>query len=112
MIFTSNIYIQKRLGSQLQRQADCFPARALILNIQLTMGILARKLRPSAEEQDVPRAPTTRQNIFTVLVAGWASFVFGYSNNVITGTLAQTSFNTKFLNNDHANSTISGIVGG
>jgi len=55
---------------------------------------------------------TTRRNIIVVLIAGWASFVFGYSNNVITGTLAQTSFNAKFLNNSHANSTISGILGG
>ncbi|KAI1618897.1 general substrate transporter [Exophiala viscosa] len=36
-------------------------------------------------------------NILTILAAGTASFIFGYSNNVIAGTLAQASFLEKFL---------------
>lgn len=55
---------------------------------------------------------TTSKNISIVLVAGWSSFIFGYSNNVMTGTLAQTSFQAKFLNHPNANSLISGVLGG
>ncbi|KEF57235.1 uncharacterized protein A1O9_07425 [Exophiala aquamarina CBS 119918] len=39
------------------------------------------------------------------------SFVFGYCNNAIAGSLAQTSFIEKFLSNDNANSVVGGILG-
>ena len=74
----------------------------------------ARGRQASVEEttQDFRASKITRRNLITVLVAGWASFIFGYSTNVMTGTLALQSFSAKFLDNDHADSTISGIVGG
>jgi hypothetical protein len=39
------------------------------------------------------------------------SFVFGYANNCIAGTLAQSSFQLKFLTGSNANSIIGGIMG-
>ena len=66
----------------------------------------------TTQTHDFRASRITRRNLITVLVAGWASFIFGYSTNVMTGTLALQSFNAKFLSNDRANSTISGIVGG
>ena len=65
-----------------------------------------------AQTNHIHSPKLTRGNILIVLIAGWCSFLFGYSNNVITGTLAQTSFVEKFLNDDLANSTIGGIIGG
>lgn len=47
----------------------------------------------------------------TVLIAGMGSFLFGYANNTIAGTLAQTSFIVKFLSGSNADSIISGIMG-
>lgn len=55
---------------------------------------------------------TTRTNIMIVLIAGLGSFMFGYANNIMTGTLAQVSFNAKFLSDGHADSTTGGILGG
>ena len=66
----------------------------------------------SVEDHRLHTPKTTRGNIITVLIAGWGSFMFGYSNNVVTGTLALPSFNAKFLNDSNSDSTISGIIGG
>ncbi|KAL6360781.1 hypothetical protein LRP88_06489 [Fusarium phalaenopsidis] len=53
----------------------------------------------------------TAGNIFTILVAGMGSFVFGYANNAIAGSLVQQSFVNKFLNDGNADSVIGGILG-
>lgn len=47
----------------------------------------------------------------TILVAGMGSFVFGYANNAIAGTLAQETFIAKFLTGSNANSIVGGIMG-
>ncbi|KAL1987328.1 hypothetical protein VTN96DRAFT_4356 [Rasamsonia emersonii] len=47
----------------------------------------------------------------TILVAGMGSFMFGYANNSIAGTLVQTSFVSKFLSGSNANSIVGGIMG-
>lgn len=39
------------------------------------------------------------------------SFVFGYANNCIAGTLAQPSFQVKFLSGSNEESIIGGIMG-
>ncbi|KAF2814692.1 general substrate transporter [Mytilinidion resinicola] len=73
-----------------------------------------------ADHQAVPGIPltstitphTTYVNIVTILVAGMGSFLFGYANNSIAGTLAQTSFIEKFLTGSNATSIIDGILGG
>jgi hypothetical protein len=46
-----------------------------------------------------------------ILAAGIGSFVFGYANNVIAGTLVQTSFTEKFLSGDNASSIVGGVLG-
>jgi hypothetical protein len=48
----------------------------------------------------------------TIAVAGLGGFLFGYANNSIAGTLAQTSFQVKFLSGTNANSIVDGILGG
>jgi hypothetical protein len=48
----------------------------------------------------------------TIVVAGLGGFLFGYANNSIAGTLAQTSFQIKFLSGANANSIVDGILGG
>lgn len=53
---------------------------------------------------------TSLINILTVLAAATASFVFGYSNNAIAGTLAQSSFLEYFLTTN-ATSRVGGILG-
>ncbi|KAI8658921.1 MFS domain-containing protein [Fusarium keratoplasticum] len=53
----------------------------------------------------------TAGNIYTILVAGMGSFVFGYSNNAIAGSLVQLSFVNKFLSDGNADSVIGGILG-
>jgi hypothetical protein len=45
------------------------------------------------------------------LVAGMGSFVFGYCNNAIAGSLAQTSFIEKFLSGSNAESIVGAILG-
>jgi hypothetical protein len=62
------------------------------------------------ERQEPPRLTGT--NILPVLVAGLGSFMFGYSNNIIAGSLAQTSFIEKFLSGENADSLTNGILGG
>jgi hypothetical protein len=47
----------------------------------------------------------------TILVAGMGSFVFGYANNAIAGTLVQTSFVAKFLSGSNPDSVVGGILG-
>jgi hypothetical protein len=39
------------------------------------------------------------------------SFVFGYANNAIAGSLVQESFVKKFLSGGNADSVIGGILG-
>jgi hypothetical protein len=46
------------------------------------------------------------------MTAGLGSFLFGYANNAIAGTFAQTSFIEKFLSGSNADSVIGGIIGG
>ncbi|VUC26560.1 unnamed protein product [Clonostachys rosea] len=55
---------------------------------------------------------TSIANILLICAAALASFNYGYSNNVIAGTLAQVTFNAKFLSGDNANSLIDAIVSG
>jgi hypothetical protein len=59
-----------------------------------------------------PKPKITGTNILAVLVAGLGSFMFGYSNNIIAGSLAQTSFIEKFLSGENADSVTNGILGG
>ena len=47
-----------------------------------------------------------------ICAAALASFNYGYSNNVIAGTLAQTSFGIKFLSGPNALQLIDGLVSG
>ncbi|KAK5047279.1 hypothetical protein LTR84_006801 [Exophiala bonariae] len=56
------------------------------------------------------KAHTTWVNILTILAAATASFNFGYSNNAIAGTLAQTSFGAYFLTVDPT-SRVGGMLG-
>ena len=49
-------------------------------------------------------------NIITILAAATASFNFGYSNNAIAGTLAQSSFLEYFLTTDPT-SRVGGMLG-
>lgn len=70
-------------------------------------------MSPGAEESGThaPLKPhTTWINILTILAAATASFNFGYSNNVIAGTLAQTSFAEYFLTVDPP-SRVGGMLG-
>jgi hypothetical protein len=54
--------------------------------------------QPETVSTHAPVKPhTTWINIITILAAATASFNFGYSNNAIAGTLAQTSFVEYFL---------------
>lgn len=53
---------------------------------------------------------TTWINIITILAAGTASFIFGYSNNAIAGTLAQSSFLEYFLTVEPT-SRVGGMLG-
>jgi predicted polyphosphate/ATP-dependent NAD kinase len=55
---------------------------------------------------------TSAHNIVVILVAALASFTFGYTNNAIAGTLAQTSFADKFFTSGDVPSIIGGILGG
>jgi hypothetical protein len=55
---------------------------------------------------------TSRFNAFVIVVAALASFTFGYTNNVIAGTLAQTTFAAKFFVDKNVSSVIGGIIGG
>ncbi|RFU29329.1 hypothetical protein B7463_g6998, partial [Scytalidium lignicola] len=47
-----------------------------------------------------------------ICAATLASFNYGYSNNVIAGTLAQVTFISKFLSGDNAESLIDAIISG
>jgi hypothetical protein len=55
---------------------------------------------------------TSRFNVFVIVVAALASFTFGYTNNAIAGTLAQTTFAAKFFVDEDVPSVIGGILGG
>lgn len=50
-------------------------------------------------------------NVIVILGASCASFLFGFSNNAVSGTLAQTSFNEAFLNTTDAPNIIAGMLG-
>ncbi|OCK79788.1 general substrate transporter [Lepidopterella palustris CBS 459.81] len=67
---------------------------------------------PATAGADAIVVHTTFLNIITIVVAGMGSFLFGYANNAIAGTLAQNSFLVKFLTGSNANSIIGGILGG
>ncbi|KAJ5998969.1 hypothetical protein N7451_006779 [Penicillium sp. IBT 35674x] len=56
-------------------------------------------------------AKASRANIVYILIAGMGSFVFGYANNCIAGTLAQPSFQVLFLSGSNEESIIGGIMG-
>lgn len=73
------------------------------------MGAAAESA-PAAQSHGTPR--TTKKNLLYVFIAGYGSFMFGYANNVSTGSLAQTSFNEYFLAGSNASQIISGITGG
>ncbi|KAL2855257.1 general substrate transporter [Aspergillus pseudodeflectus] len=62
-------------------------------------------------ETPTPHVRPTVANIIAILAAGIGSFVFGYANNVIAGTLVQTSFTEKFLSGDNASSIVGGVLG-
>lgn len=47
-----------------------------------------------------------------ICAAALASYNYGYSNNVVAGTLAQVTFNQKFLSGSNANMLIDSIVSG
>ncbi|KAF9891550.1 hypothetical protein FE257_004017 [Aspergillus nanangensis] len=64
-----------------------------------------------SEERIHTTAKPTLTNVIAIVVAGMGSFVFGYANNTIAGSLAQTSFIEKFLSGSDADSIISGIMG-
>jgi len=53
---------------------------------------------------------TSRINIIVILAAATASFNFGYSNNVIAGSLAQTSFIKYFLSGGNATTLIASML--
>lgn len=55
---------------------------------------------------------TTRLNIVVIVAAAMASFLFGYCNNAVAGTLAQSSFGEQYLSGSDANSRVGGILGG
>ncbi|KIW13761.1 hypothetical protein PV08_08952 [Exophiala spinifera] len=55
---------------------------------------------------------TSRKNILLIIAATLASFNYGYSNNVIAGSLAQVSFLAKFLTGSNATALIDGIISG
>ncbi|RFU27288.1 hypothetical protein B7463_g9057, partial [Scytalidium lignicola] len=63
-------------------------------------------------EEEILHARTTRKNFAFVVLASYGSYIFGYANNVVTGSLAQTSFNEKFLSESNAQSIIGGVIGG
>lgn len=65
-----------------------------------------------AGEGDDDKPRTTKKNIYIVLIAGYGSAMFGYANNAVTGSLAQTSFINKFLSGPDADSVTSGIISG
>lgn len=54
---------------------------------------------------------TSWLNVIAILGAAVASFLFGFANNAIAGTLAQTSFNEQFLASPEAASRVSGMLG-
>ncbi|KAH7129702.1 general substrate transporter [Dactylonectria estremocensis] len=58
------------------------------------------------------KAHTSFTNIVLICSAALASYNYGYSNNVVAGTLAQVTFNKKFLSGSNANMLIDGIVSG
>ncbi|PVH69793.1 general substrate transporter [Cadophora sp. DSE1049] len=72
--------------------------------------VAAREEDNAGETHLVPHTSTT--NILAIAVAGLGGFLFGYANNSISGTLAQTSFQAKFLTGSNANSIVDGILGG
>ncbi|KIW74526.1 hypothetical protein Z517_11296 [Fonsecaea pedrosoi CBS 271.37] len=66
---------------------------------------------PDLGDSYAPMKPhTTWINIITILAAATASFNFGYSNNAIAGTIAQTSFVEYFLMKDPT-SRVGGMLG-
>jgi hypothetical protein len=46
-----------------------------------------------------------------ILTAGMGSFVFGYANNAIAGSLVQKSFVDEFLSGTNASSIVGAILG-
>lgn len=64
----------------------------------------------SSEVHQSLKPHTSWINIITIIAAGTASFNFGYSNNAIAGTLAQTSFLEYFLTTEPT-SRVGGMLG-
>ncbi|KAF9884519.1 hypothetical protein FE257_001707 [Aspergillus nanangensis] len=65
------------------------------------------------EESSVqPNPHTTSVNILTIIASASASFTFGYTNNTISGSLVQKSFNEYFLSGSNTDSLIGGVMGG
>ncbi|CZR67460.1 related to glucose facilitated diffusion protein [Phialocephala subalpina] len=58
------------------------------------------------------RHHTSLLNVMLILASGLASFNYGYMNNVIAGSFAQTTFVSKFLSDGNASSIIDAIVSG
>ncbi|KAF2768275.1 general substrate transporter [Teratosphaeria nubilosa] len=59
-----------------------------------------------------PMGHTSAANLVLIFAAAIASFNYGYSNNVIAGSLGQVTFLTKFLSGSNATSLIDAIVSG
>lgn len=58
------------------------------------------------------KGQTSRKNLLLILAATLASFNYGYSNNVIAGSLAQVSFIAKFLTGSNSSALIDAIISG
>lgn len=70
---------------------------------------IKRTIRP--EEIHI-KPKTTWTNIKIIAISALGSFLFGYSNNAISGTLVQQSFVSKYLSGDNAAALTDGILGG
>lgn len=82
--------------------------------MNLTASSRRQAQQPSAYVQhysDLAEASALIHDCQIILIASFGSFMFGYANNVIAGTLAQTSFGVKFLSGSNADSIIGGILG-
>lgn len=76
------------------------------------MKITSQAVPHNVAEDACDKPRTTRKNIYIVLIAGYGSAMFGYANNAVVGSLAQTSFINKFLSGPDADSVVSGIISG
>ncbi|KAI9824372.1 MAG: hypothetical protein M1819_000877 [Sarea resinae] len=69
------------------------------------------RVKRAHRPDDEIKPHTSAYNILTIIIAGLGSFVFGYANNTIAGSLAQTSFIEKFLSGGNADQVTDGIMG-